>query len=82
MYDVDEDHMRFMNKSLATTEGTADYIRDFVSSYQGIDGYLDMIGAAKREEISRTATAFLLDPYRQWIMSAEDVARLQAGGVQ
>lgn len=79
MYDVDEEHMRFMNKALATAEGTSDYIRDFVSSYRDVEGYLDMIGAAKREEISKTATAFLLDPYRRWIMSAEEVARVQAG---
>ncbi len=30
MYDVDEAHMKFMNKALATEQGTADYIRDFV----------------------------------------------------
>jgi glutaconate CoA-transferase, subunit A len=82
MYDVDEEHMRSMNKALATAEGTQDYIRDFVSSYQDLDGYLGMIGDAKRAEISKTATAFLLDPYRRWIMPAAEVARLQAGGMQ
>ena len=44
MYDIDEEHMVFMNKALATEEGTADYIRDFVESYDDLDSYLDLIG--------------------------------------
>ena len=78
MYDVDEEHMRLMNKALATPEGTAGYVRDFVESYDGVESYLDMIGRGKLEQLGRTATGFLLDPYRQWIMPAEAVARLQA----
>lgn len=80
MYDVDEEHMKLMNKALASDEGTAAYIRDFVESYDDLDGYLDMIGAETRTRLANTATAFLLDPYRRWILSPDDVGRLQAAG--
>jgi glutaconate CoA-transferase, subunit A len=80
MYDVDEEHMRFMNKALATVEGTAGYVRDFVESYDGVESYLDMIGRSKLEQLGKTATGFLLDPYRKWIMPAAEVARIQAAG--
>jgi glutaconate CoA-transferase subunit A len=80
MYDVDEEHMRHMNKALATVEGTAGYVRDFVESYDGVESYLDMIGRGKLEQLGKTATGFLLDPYRKWIMPAAEVARIQAAG--
>jgi len=76
MYDVDEEHMRVMNKALATREGTSDYVRDFVERYTNVDGYLDMIGRDRVAELGRTATAFLLDPYRRWIMPAAEVTRM------
>ena len=79
MYDVDEEHMKAMNKALATEESTAGYVRDFVHSYDDIDSYLDMIGRDKLVEIGKTATSFLLDPYRKWIMPADEVAQLTAG---
>lgn len=80
MYDVDEAHMKAMNKALATAEGTAEYRRDYVDSYADSDGYLDMIGRDKVAELSNTATAFLLDPFRQWILSDADVRALLAEG--
>jgi glutaconate CoA-transferase subunit A len=74
MYDVDEAHMNFMNKALATEQGTRDYIRDYVESFSGIDSYLDMIGRDRIAALSRSSTSFLLDPYRAWILSSHDVA--------
>jgi len=82
MYDVDEEHMKLMNKALATPEGTADYVREFVASYGTLESYLDMIGRDRLMQLGSTATGFLLDPYRQWIMSAAEVARLQGGEAQ
>ncbi len=79
MYDVDEEHMKAMNKALATEEGTAGYVRDFVRSYGNIDSYLDMIGRDKLAELGNTATGFLLDPYRRWILPADEVAQLTSG---
>lgn len=80
MYDVDEAHMKAMNKALSTAEGTAEYRRDYVDSYTDSESYLDMIGRDKVAELSNTATAFLLDPFRQWILSDADVRALLAEG--
>jgi glutaconate CoA-transferase subunit A len=77
-YDSDEEHMKFMNKALATEEGTSAYISDFVESYDGIDSYLDLIGRDKVAALSQNVTSFLLDPYRKWILPPDEVASLQA----
>ncbi|HUC47184.1 MAG TPA: CoA-transferase [Hyphomicrobiaceae bacterium] len=77
MYDVDEEHMRAMNAALATAEGTRDYVRTFVEGYRDVDSYLDMIGRDRLALLGKTRTAFLLDPYRKWIMPAAEIARMQ-----
>ncbi len=59
---VDVEHMKLMNSALASAEGTAAYVRDFVVHYDGIDGYLDMIGRDKVADLGKTEAAFLLDP--------------------
>jgi glutaconate CoA-transferase subunit A len=76
MYDVDEEHMKFMNKALSTEQGTADYIRDFVSSYSDVDSYLEVIGRDKVAKLQDSTTSFLLDPYRQWILTPAQVAEV------
>jgi glutaconate CoA-transferase subunit A len=78
MYDCDEEHMKFMNKALATEEGTAAYISDYVESFRDIDSYLDLIGREKIAALSQSATSFLLDPYRKWIKTPAEIAGLQA----
>ncbi len=80
MYDSDEEHMNYMNKALATEEGTAAYIRDFVEAFDGVESYLNLIGRDKVEALTRNVTSFLLDPYRQWILTPEEVAQLQPAG--
>ena len=70
--------MKFMNKSLSTVEGTADYVRDYVESYRDVDSYLDLIGRDNVERLSNSATSFLLDPYRQWIKTPAEIAALTA----
>jgi len=74
MYDIDEEHMTLMNKALATEEGTTGYIRDYVEGYDDVGSYLDLIGREKIERLSRSTTSFLLDPYRQWLLPAEEAA--------
>jgi glutaconate CoA-transferase, subunit A len=74
LYDIDEAHMKFMNKALATEQGTADYLRDYVESYSDVDSYLDLIGRDTIARLSNSATSFLLDPYRQWIKTPEEIA--------
>lgn len=68
MYDVDEAHMKAMNTAFGSEEGTAAYIRDFVEGYAGLDGYLDLIGPARMQQLANGATAFLADPYRRWLL--------------
>lgn len=77
-YDADEAHMKAMNKALGTVEGTADYVRDYVEDIADIDTYLDRIGRDTVAHLSATATAFLVDPFRQWIKTPEEVAALLA----
>jgi glutaconate CoA-transferase subunit A len=78
-YDVDEAHMNAMNKALATPAGTDAYIRQYVAGYDDLDSYLAMIGRDTIERLSRTGTAFLLDPFRKWIKTPEEVIALAAG---
>jgi len=78
MYDVDEEHMRAMNGALATAAGTRDYVHTFVEGYRDVDSYLDMIGSDRRAQLGKTSTAFLLDPYRKWVMPAAEIARIAA----
>lgn len=73
VHDIDEAHMVHMNKALATAEGTARYVQEFVESYADLPAYLDMIGADTRRRLSETATGFLLDPYRQWLVPQEEL---------
>jgi glutaconate CoA-transferase subunit A len=80
LYDVDEDHMRSMNKTLATEETTQQYLKEYVFSYQSHLDYLDMIGNETREKITQTETSFLMDPYRKWILSADEIAKLVLEG--
>lgn len=80
MYDADEQHMMFMNKALASEEGTATYIRDFVEAFNDRESYLALIGEEKAEALSRSVTSFLLDPYRQWIKPAGEIAELESAG--
>jgi glutaconate CoA-transferase, subunit A len=49
-----------------------------VESYRDVDGYLDMIGGDRLALLRKTRTAFLLDPYRKWIMPAAEIASMQA----
>jgi glutaconate CoA-transferase, subunit A len=77
MYDVDEEHMTLMNEALATDEGTAAYVRDYVRSYQNLGDYIALIGDEKRRKLENGPTRFLLDPYRRWLMPAEEITLLQ-----
>lgn len=77
MYDVDEAHMNLINDAVATADGTAAYIRDFVDSYYDIGSYLDLIGRDRIAALSNSTTSFLLDPYRRWILTPEQVRSLQ-----
>lgn len=70
--------MLHMNQALATAEGTAQYLNEFVYGVNSLDDYLARIGDDVRARLSATATGFLLDPFRQWIKTPEQVAALLA----
>lgn len=78
LYDSDEEHMFYMNQMLKTPEGTEEYCQKWVHGYNSRQEYLELIGPEKIAKISDTATAFLMDPYRKWIKSDQEIKRLEA----
>jgi glutaconate CoA-transferase subunit A len=86
-YDIDEKHMRLMNEQLATEEGTARYVDEFVTKTASVDDYLAAIGAETVERLQKSSSSFLLDPYRKWLKSRAEIEALHAqnlveGGAQ
>ena len=76
LYDSDEEHMFYMNKMLKTEEDTKEFCDKWISGYKTNKEYLALIGQEKIDQISNTATAFLMDPYRKWIISDAEVEEL------
>jgi glutaconate CoA-transferase subunit A len=77
VHDCDEAHMRLMNEALGTEEGTARYRREFIDAYRTRAEYRAMIGAGTLERLGRSRTAFLLDPYRRWIVDDAEIEALE-----
>lgn len=77
-YDGDDAHMKAMNAALATEAGTTRYLAEFVHSWRSRDDYLDLIGRDLIEKLRAGPTAFLLDPYRRWILSDAEIDALTA----
>ncbi|MDR2450529.1 MAG: CoA transferase subunit A [Candidatus Accumulibacter sp.] len=80
-YDIDEKHMRLMNERLASEEGTARYIDEFVTRTASLDDHLAAIGPETVERLQKSSSSFLLDPYRKWIKPREEVDSLLAQNV-
>lgn len=78
-YDSDEEHFFEMNKMLKTEEGTQEYIEKYVKSYNTPEEFLQVIGKEKIDKLTNTATAFLMDPYKKWIKSDEEIKQLMGG---
>lgn len=76
MYDIDEPHMKQMNTALGSEDGTADYLHRFVHGYRDIESYLDLIGRERIAALKETPTAFLLDPFRRWILPHDEAVAL------
>ncbi len=79
VYDSDEEHMFYMNKMLKTEEGTVEYIDKYVKSYSTPEEFLNVIGKEKVDQLSKSATNFLVDPYRKWIKSDAEIKELMGG---
>lgn len=79
VHDSDEAHMFHLNEALKTTEGYQDYRRQYVDRYRDLDEYLDLIGRDQIETLSHGPTRFLMDPYRHWLKSRQEINRLLSG---
>ena len=79
LYDSDEEHMFYMNNMLKTDEGYEEYKRIYVDGYNTIEEYLELIGQEKIARLKNTTTAHLMDPYRKWIKSDEEIKELMVG---
>jgi glutaconate CoA-transferase subunit A len=77
LYDSDEEHMFYMNKMMKTAEDTETFCRKWVEGWQSREEYQELIGREKIAKITSTATAFLLDPYRQWIVDDARIKELE-----
>ncbi|MBI5521411.1 MAG: CoA transferase subunit A [Desulfarculus sp.] len=80
LYDSDEEHMLLMNDMLATAEGTAQYLERYVRAFQTRAEFQALIGPEKMDRLAATATAFLMDPYRRWILPDDQIAALEQEG--
>lgn len=77
LYDSDEAHMFYMNKMMKTEADTQTFCTEWLDSWNTHEEYMALIGKEKIEEISQTATAFLMDPYRKWIRNDAEIRELQ-----
>jgi glutaconate CoA-transferase subunit A len=77
VHDSDEEHMFYMNDCLKTEQGTAGYVNRFVNGYRTREEYLKVIGEEKVRKLTKTTTAFLIDPYRKWFKSDGEIKELE-----
>ena len=77
LYDSDEAHMFYMNKMMKTEADTKAFCDKWVDGWNTHEEYMALIGDEQIEAISQTATAFLMDPYRKWLRSDEEIRELQ-----
>ena len=80
LYDSDEEHFYYMNACMKTDEGYKEYKEKYIDSYKTNDEYLKMMGEERIKKITATATAHLMDPYRKWILSDDQIKELMKEG--
>jgi glutaconate CoA-transferase subunit A len=78
VYDGDEAHMKLMNQMLGSEDGTREYVERFVTPAGQRESYLELIGVETIAKLSAGPTAFLLDPYRRWLLPDATVRELEA----
>lgn len=77
VHDSDEEHMFYMNDRLKTEEGTREYVEKYVKSYRTREEFLKVIGDEKTKKLRNTNTAFLIDPFRKWFKSDQEIKKLE-----
>lgn len=80
LYDSDEEHYYYMNNCMKTDEGFMKYKAEYIDSYKTNSEFLAVIGSERAGALKKTATAHLMDPYRKWIMSDEQIDELTKKG--
>jgi glutaconate CoA-transferase subunit A len=78
VHEIDEPHMRLMNEWLGSDEGTRRYLERYVFGCEGLDAYLALIGRDNIERLRDTPTAFLLDPFRRYLLPADEIKAVSA----
>jgi len=81
IYDSDEEHMFLMNKMLGTAEGAVEYKAKYVDSWETHEEFLALIGNEKIEKIMTNPTTHLMDPYRKWIKTEEQIKELMSQSI-
>jgi len=76
IYDSDEEHMYMMNKMLGSADGAAEYKAKYVDGWNTQEEFLAMIGKEKIEKITTNPTTHLMDPYRKWIKTDDEIQAL------
>ncbi len=76
VYDVDSDHMYYMNSCMGSDEGFMEYRKKYIDPCTSVENYLNVIGKDRIAEITNTATAHLVDPFRKWILSDSEIEDL------
>ncbi len=76
LYDADESHIRELNAALKTEAGTQEYLKKYLLEEETPQALRALIGEEKIEKLTGTPSAFLANPYRQWILSPSDTEKL------
>ena len=77
LYDSDEEMIFYMNKMMKTEEDTEAFCEKWIGGWKTREEFQALIGPEKIEKITDTATAFLMDPYSQWIKDDAEIAELE-----
>jgi glutaconate CoA-transferase subunit A len=76
IYDCDEEHFYYLNKMCSTQESWKEYKAKYIDGWKTHKEYMKVIGGEEVRKIMDTNTAFLMDPYRKWIKSDEEISEL------
>ena len=76
IYDSDEEHMFMMNKMLGSADGAAEYKAKYVDGWNTHEEFLALIGKEKIDKIMTNPTTHLMDPYRKWIKTDDEIGAL------
>ena len=81
LYDSDEEHFYYMNNCMKTDEGYLEYREKSISTVTArMRNFWISLAGKKIEMLHDTPTSHLIDPYRRWIMSNDDIKGLMKEG--